>query len=57
MGEISEMMLDGDLCQVCGEFMDDGGGFARTCSACMDDQFNDEELATAVTPNETGTYR
>lgn len=33
MGEIAEMMLDGTLCEGCGEFMDgDGDGIPRYCS-------------------------
>ena len=35
MGEIAEMMLDGTICQVCGEFMGDECGFPRTCTACQ----------------------
>ena len=40
MGEISEMMLDGTLCQVCGAAMDDvwegfvAPGYPRTCNYC-----------------------
>lgn len=33
MGEIADMMLDGDLCEGCGEYIGDGGGFPRYCSA------------------------
>jgi hypothetical protein len=35
MGEIAEMMLDGTLCECCGEYIDDDGGegFPRYCSA------------------------
>lgn len=33
MGEIAEMMLDGTLCEGCGEFIgDEGEGFPRYCS-------------------------
>src|SRR6185312_10679181 len=33
MGEIADMMLDGTLCEGCGEFMgDDGDGWPRYCS-------------------------
>jgi hypothetical protein len=35
MGEISDMMLDGDLCEGCGEYMEGGDGYARRCSACQ----------------------
>lgn len=34
MGEIAEMMLDGTLCEGCGEYIDGEGaeGFPRYCS-------------------------
>lgn len=34
MGEISDMMLEGDLCECCGAYIDDegGSGFPRYCS-------------------------
>ena len=34
MGEISDMMLEGDLCECCGAFIDEegGSGFPRYCS-------------------------
>lgn len=34
MGDISEMMLEGDLCECCGAYIDDegGSGFPRYCS-------------------------
>lgn len=40
MGEIAEMMLDGTLCQGCGEFLhdgEDGDGFPTFCAACGGD--------------------
>lgn len=37
MGEIAEMMLDGTMCQVCGEFMDEAAGYPVTCAGCSDD--------------------
>lgn len=37
MGEYAEMMIDGTLCQVCGEFMGDTPGHPRTCSGCLRD--------------------
>ena len=36
-GEIAEMMLDGTMCQGCGEFMHGGGdgpGFPGYCAGC-----------------------
>ena len=37
MGEISEMMLDGTLCQFCGEYMGEGEGYPGTCWGCSND--------------------
>lgn len=34
MGEIAEMMLEGDLCEGCGEYLGDGDGFPRRCEGC-----------------------
>lgn len=34
MGEIAEMMLDGELCEGCGDYLGDGDGFPRYCRAC-----------------------
>lgn len=45
MGEISEMMLDGTLCQVCGEFMDgEAAGFPITCAGCGGNEWETDEL-------------
>lgn len=46
MGEIAEMMINGDLCENCGEFIDDegGDGFPRYCSSrCASDRGADED--------------
>jgi hypothetical protein len=37
MGEIADMMLDGTLCEQCGEYIDEGDGFPRLCAACKAD--------------------
>lgn len=34
MGEVSEMMLDGTLCQKCGVFIGEPTGSPKTCKAC-----------------------
>lgn len=38
MGEIADMMINGLMCQYCGEFMDDFGepGYPRSCGCCDD---------------------
>jgi hypothetical protein len=41
MGEIADMMLDGTLCECCGEYIEDGEseGFPRYCSTeCAKDR-------------------
>ena len=45
MGEIAEMMLDGTMCQVCGEFMGDSAGYPVTCAGCQPDG---DEILDAV---------
>lgn len=37
MGEVSDMMLDGTLCQTCGEYLGDGDGYPVTCPGCKVD--------------------
>ena len=36
MGEIADMMLEGVLCELCGEYIDDDmeAGFPRLCAGC-----------------------
>lgn len=34
MGDIADMMLEGDLCQGCGEYMGEGDGFPVWCASC-----------------------
>ena len=48
MGEIAEMMLDGTMCQVCGEFMGESIGYPVTCVAC---QPEGEEVLDAICVN------
>jgi hypothetical protein len=43
MGEIADMMLDGMLCQSCGEYLGDGDGYPVTCAGCL--QYEREEQA------------
>lgn len=38
MGEIADSILDGDFCQVCGEYLGEGDGFPVTCPACLSDE-------------------
>jgi hypothetical protein len=34
MGEIADAVIDGELCQQCGEYIGPGDGFPRTCAGC-----------------------
>jgi len=38
MGELTEMILDGTLCQGCRGFIAEGEGFPRFCIDCDDGQ-------------------
>lgn len=49
MGEIAEMMLDGTMCQVCGEFInEDPPGYPVTCGGCARDEYPDAEQVIHV---------
>lgn len=37
MGEIAEMMLDGEMCAGCGEWLGESYGFPQYCSFCHGD--------------------
>lgn len=45
MGEIADWMLEGGLCEGCGEYLGEGDGYPRRCSACSRD---DREAPTVV---------
>lgn len=34
MGEIADMMIGGEMCQYCGEYLGDGDGYPRSCAGC-----------------------
>lgn len=38
MGEIADMMINGDMCEGCGVFLGDAGdGYQRRCASCATD--------------------
>ncbi len=37
MGDIADMMLDGTLCQVCGEYIGTNNDYPTTCEGCKVD--------------------
>lgn len=44
MGDIADMILEGILCQECGEFIGEGDGFPVTCAGCEDEDDAEEFL-------------
>ncbi len=44
MGEIAEMMLDGTICEQCGEYIGDGDGYPRNCGCDNPSGFQIEPL-------------
>jgi hypothetical protein len=42
MGEIADMMLDGTLCQCCGDFLGRNLGYPATCASCGKDELIDK---------------
>lgn len=55
MGEIAEMMLDGTMCECCGEFIGDGDGFPRYCSPqCAGDRGQTVEKKGSKRPRRKG---
>lgn len=44
MGEAADLILEGILCQCCGELIDgEEAGYPRTCAGCGGDEYDDEE--------------
>lgn len=44
MGDIADMIIEGVLCQGCGEYMGDGNGYPQWCRACMKTEDRKETL-------------
>ena len=37
MGDIADMILEGVLCEGCGDFMGEGEGFPQYCAGCLNE--------------------
>ena len=35
MGDIADSILEGEMCQVCGEYIGEGDGYPVTCDGCQ----------------------
>ena len=50
MGEIADMMLEGQMCQGCGEILGQGDGYPVFCKGCQQemgiDQYGDKKTTT-----------
>lgn len=60
MGEIADMMLDGTMCQGCGEWLndgEDGPGYPGYCSACAPDEEYDDPVTASMLPKSTALLK
>jgi len=39
MGDIADMMIEGILCECCGEYIGNSVGYPRKCSYCMGESY------------------
>lgn len=49
MGDYADMIIDGTMCESCGEFIGPGDGFPRQCRGCCADQRRNQK--PMVTPS------
>lgn len=47
MGEIADSMIDGEMCQSCGEWLGDATGYPRYCSSCQPSKPKNGKLGKA----------
>ena len=58
MGDIADMMLDGTLCEGCGEFLDeDSPGHSRRCSDCSHTRAPVSQSIIVIGPQACGKTR
>ena len=50
MGEIADMILEGQMCQECGEFLGEGDGYPTYCSSCMPEEEIEVEQKPSKVP-------
>ena len=53
MGEISDWVLEGGLCQECGEYLGEGDGFPTSCPGCAALHENHKEPESPAKPKTT----
>lgn len=47
MGDIADMILEGELCQECGAYMEGADGYPRSCRSCKPNFKKPAKTATA----------
>lgn len=52
MGDAADAVLEGEDCQVCGEFMGDGDGYPRTCGGCDQEGVSDLDPLPTEAPRQ-----
>ncbi len=50
MGDIADLMINGDMCQTCGELLD-GNGFPQFCDNCKKDSHIAEKICQPIAKN------
>ncbi len=53
MGEIADLMINGDICQICSMELGEGDGYPRSCAGCADESGYEE--GPANTPKDPKT--
>jgi len=48
MGEIADMMINGELCEWCGDYLGDDAGYPRLCPACQAESRKDGPLHASL---------
>lgn len=50
MGEIADLMINGDICEQCGEELGQGDGYARLCAACSQENAKPQQPEKVACP-------
>lgn len=48
MGDVAEMMVEGVLCEICGEFIGEAVGHPRRCGGCKDEDWHCDQCGEPV---------
>ena len=54
MGDVADMMINGDLCTECGVYISDGDGYPRRCRDCRGGRKDNKSKSRG---SETGKHR